>query len=85
MTTTIRAKFAVTCHTRHAGGSETVTLEPRYDESIPEDQRFYQYTPYGKLEMSLNNPLALRTLMPDGALGREFYLDLIPCHRSQES
>lgn len=77
MTQTIRAKFAVTRHTRHSGGSETVTLEPRYDP-IPEHPAVLQVHADGRLEMTLNNPGALRVLMPDGALGREFYLDLTP-------
>lgn len=65
----IRAKFEVI-----SVENGTVTMEPRYDETIPEDQRFNEATPWGKLEMSINNPLALEQLKP----GRAFYLDLVP-------
>jgi hypothetical protein len=66
---TVRAKFEVI-----SVENETVTMEPRYDESIPEDQRFCEATPWGKLEMFVNNPAALEQLQP----GRVFYLDLVP-------
>lgn len=66
---TIRAKFEVIS----VEGTEVV-MEPRYDETIPEDQRFNEATPWGKLEMFVNNPAALEQLQP----GRVFYLDLIP-------
>lgn len=66
---TIRAKFEVI-----SVENETVTLEPRYDETIPEDRRFNEATPWGRLEMFVNNPAALEQLQP----GRVFYLDLVP-------
>lgn len=33
-----------------------VTLETQYDNSLPEDQRFCQATPWGKLETIIDNP-----------------------------
>lgn len=69
MTRKIRAKFEVVS----LEGS-TVVLEPRYDETIPEDQLFNEATPWGKLEMFVNNPAAIEILQP----GQKFYLDLLP-------
>lgn len=54
--------------------SQTVRLNTRYDNSIPEDQRFFDATPYGHVEMLVNNPAALAVLTP----GKEFYMDFIP-------
>lgn len=72
---TVRAKFTVTDRTKHASYSgEEVVLHPMYDSSIPEDQRFAQTTPSGKLTMHVDNPTALEEL----ALGRIFYLDFTP-------
>jgi hypothetical protein len=69
---TIRAKFEVV----DLLGEEksTVVLEPRYDETLPEDQRFCDATPWGRFEMFVNNPRALEQLQ----LGRVFYIDLTP-------
>lgn len=73
----IRAKFEVV----DLLGEEksTVVLEPRYDETLPEDQRFCDATPWGKLEMFVNNPAALEQLQ----IGRKFYLDLVPVEMEQ--
>ena len=72
----VRAKFKVTSVTQHDSDSSgrTIKLEPRYDESIPEDQRFAQATPSGELTMYVNNPVAVEEL----ALGKTFYLDFVP-------
>lgn len=71
----IRAKFEVVNVQQHdAAGQATVTLEPRYDEAIPEDQRFCEATPWGKLEMFINNPVVIQALQT----GQKFYLDLVP-------
>jgi hypothetical protein len=52
-------------------------LEPRYDESIPEDKRFSTATPSGKLILQVNNPPVVDQL----ELGKVFYLDLIPVEK----
>lgn len=67
----VRAKFQVTSVTTYTFGGE-VKLEPRYDETIPEDQRFLKATPSGELRMRIDNPAALEQLKP----GKTFYLDL---------
>lgn len=50
---------------------KTVFLEPRYDQSIPEDVRFMQATPSGRMEMQIENPTALAEFVP----GTSFYVD----------
>lgn len=72
----VRAKFAVTeirTHYWHPTG-RTVVFEPRYDTSIPEDQRFAQATPSGRFEMFVDNPAALAQL----PIGQQFYIDITP-------
>lgn len=68
---TVRAKFQVTQVTSFTFGGE-VKLEPRYDETIPEDRRFSKATPSGELRMRIDNPAALEQLKP----GKFFYIDL---------
>lgn len=73
---TVRAKFTVTDIQPLDGNNDgkTVVLTPQYDQAIPEDQRFYQATPTGRFEMTIDNPPALEVL----TLGRAFYIDLTP-------
>lgn len=70
---TVRAKFKVTAITQHSWhpNLRSITMEPQYDPDIPEDQRFQEATPSGKLEMNVDNPAALEVL----ELGKTFYLD----------
>jgi len=72
----VRAKFKVVSITEHDGNSaaRTIKLEPRYDETIPEDRRFAQATPTGEMSIYVNNPAAVEYL----TLGRLFYLDFTP-------
>lgn len=76
----VRAKFAVTeVQTRvwgpgPGGKTSKVILEPRYDDAIPEDQRFQQATPSGRIEMQIDNPAAVEQLVP----GKQFYVDFTP-------
>ncbi len=72
---TIRAKFKVVAITQHTDYSAvTIKLAPRYDEKIPEDQRYASATPSGELSMLVDNPAAIEELR----LGQSFYLDLTP-------
>lgn len=75
----IRAKFMVSDLTSHHWGGVTVKLKPHYDETVPEDQRFYDATPTGSLEMLVNNPRALEELK----LGEFFYIDLTHIPRGE--
>ena len=76
----VRAKFMVTQIVTTAWGSQPgqssarVVLEPRYDESIPEDLRFQKATPSGRIEMQIDNPAAVEQLVP----GKAFYVEFTP-------
>lgn len=78
----VRAKFEVTAITKFSGYGDSceITLEPRYDQSIPEDQQFNKATPTGKLTMWVNNPAAIEELK----LGRKFYLDFNPVEEESQ-
>lgn len=39
-----------------------VVFEPRYDQNIPEDQRFYKATPSGRVDIIVDNPQMLDEL-----------------------
>ena len=69
----IRGKFVVGHITHYASGSPyvNVTLEARYDSKLPEDQRFAEATPNGKIEMTVTVPAVIETFKP----GRVFYVD----------
>lgn len=72
----VRAKFKVSEHRLFAWNpnARTIVLEPQYDQSIPEDKRFCEATPSGRLEMHVTNPAAIEQL----AIGKTFYLDFTP-------
>lgn len=77
MSSVVRAKFTVMqiVETRFGPAPEaaykTVILEPRYDQTIPEDVRFLIATPSGRMEMRIDNPPALAQFVP----GKSFYVD----------
>ena len=68
---TVRGKF-VCVKTEHVSYDTSVkyTFAPRYDTSIPEDQRFNTATPSGEFWMSVNNPAVAFEL------GKAYYLDI---------
>jgi hypothetical protein len=73
---TVRCKFQVSGIKRFGwdkGRSAEVELTTVYDSSIPEDQRFSDATPSGKLAFICNNPKALEQL----ELGEFYYIDII--------
>jgi hypothetical protein len=70
----VRAKFTVVAITDRGGTTKTIRLEPRYDQTIPEDRRFCAATPWGSMEMSIDNPAALEQL----TIGKAFYVDFTP-------
>ena len=76
----VRAKFMVYSvrEFAHNAGSKEIILQPQYDETIPEDRRFYAATPSGEFRMLVNNPLALEQLIP----GKQFYVDFTPVDKS---
>src|SRR4051794_40320760 len=70
----VRAKFKVIEHRKHAGYNQeqtTVILAPEYDTTTPEDQRFAKATPSGRIEMWVDNPSAVAAL----PLGSYHYVD----------
>jgi hypothetical protein len=79
----VRAKFQVTAITEFAWSNvlKEVTLEPRYDPSIPDDQRFASAIPSGKLRMIVDNPAALEQFQT----GKIFYLDFTPVEAAETS
>lgn len=84
----VRAKFTVTGVKRNFSsyrhhetkelvvneGAVTITLQPVYDQSIPEDQRFQKATPWGEISLNIDNPVAVDALKP----GHSFYVDFTP-------
>lgn len=72
----VRGKFKVITITENVymPTSKTVVLQCEYDQSIPEDQRFFDATPSGRIEMQINNPAAVEALK----LGGSFYVDFTP-------
>lgn len=49
-------------------------FEVSYDDSIPEDQRFYKYTPSGHMEILVDNPRVQETYK----MGDYYYFDSVP-------
>ena len=72
----VRGKFTVIERARFhwTPKTERVVLQPEYDSSVPEDQRYFDATPHGRIEMQINNPAALEQF----TLGRKFYVDFNP-------
>lgn len=73
---TVRAKMQLQEIRQSYGNTTAKTLIFRtsYDQSIPEDQRFYKATPYGEFSMMVDNPVALAVFK----LGDYYYLDMTP-------
>jgi hypothetical protein len=67
----IRGKFVVDHVVNHQGNYAHVVLDARYDSSLPEDQRFAEATPNGKIEMSVTVPSVIEAFQP----GKVFYVD----------
>jgi len=70
----VRAKFCLIAVTHALGGAKTLRFEPRYDMAIPEDQRFSKATPWGTIELHVDNPAAAAKF----ELGKSYYADFTP-------
>lgn len=70
----VRAKFRVDSVVSYEGEAKTVNLRAINDNSTEENRRFTKYTPYGKAEVTIDNPAIIGEFWP----GREFYLDFVP-------
>jgi hypothetical protein len=81
-TGTVRAKFTVSEIVEKTYGTEkynstqkTIILTAQYDPKIiAEDVSFQKATPSGRMEMQIDNPVAIER-MP---LGKTFYVDFTP-------
>jgi hypothetical protein len=69
----VRCKMQLQQKTEFLGGNFKYAFMPQYDTSIPEDQRFCQYTPTGIFEITVNNPAV------DYKVGEFYYFDFEPC------
>ena len=79
MTGTVRAKFVVTeiierQYSVHQPKQTSIVLEARYDQKLAEDVSFSKATPSGRMEMRIDNPVAIER-MP---VGTTFYVDFTP-------
>jgi len=72
---TIRGKFTVQAHKKnHYYPTQTeITLGAIYDTTIPEDQRYSEATPSGRIEMTVKESVAEHF-----PLGKQFYVDFVP-------
>lgn len=55
-------------------GNSRLVFEAQYDESIPEDQRFFDATPSARFEILVNNKAALEAYQ----VGQCYYFDSSP-------
>ena len=69
----VRAKFKVQSVTLVEGGLATVVLLPVTGGS-PENEKFYKWTPGGKIELSTVNAAAAAAFNPGGMM----YVDFTP-------
>lgn len=67
-----RCKFKCTNKTESLAGFQ-VEMQPVTDGS-PENNQFFKYTPYGKLEIGLISEESANNIK----VGKEYYLDIIP-------
>lgn len=71
----VRSKMVLTSITEHDGWpGKTLKFQARYDETIPEDQRFQTATPSASAEYTIDNPAALEQMK----LGQAYYVDFTP-------
>ena len=72
----VRGKFRVVQITRNHWNKThaQVELDAQYDPTIPEDRKFAEATPSGKISMYISNPAAIEKL----ELGKAYYVDFVP-------
>lgn len=74
MTKQTRCKFFCESVAQTANGQQVAKLCARYDNTIPEDQRFNEATPWGEMTVGVQNPAVKGFFVP----GKCYYLDLTP-------
>lgn len=69
----VRGKFTVVSRKAFSWSPQAVEIElqPVYDSSLPEDQKYSQATPSGHITILVDNPPASNQLQ----LGKTFYID----------
>lgn len=69
----VRGKFVLREVIRYSfgGDSRELVFYAQYDPDLPEDQRYAEATPSGKIEMNVDNPAALAQF----ELGKAYYVD----------
>lgn len=72
----VRAKFRLTkiAELYWDKTAKELTFNAEYDDTIPDDMRFYKATPNGQFVMTCNNPVVLEELQ----LGQQYYFDMSP-------
>lgn len=74
----VRAKFKVVELIERSYGhghkQKSIVMTPEYDAKIAEDVSFSKATPSGKIEMQIDNPVAIEAL----EVGKYFYVDFTP-------
>lgn len=70
----VRAKFVLTGITEHNHPSKTLRFDCVYDQNIPDDQRFQKATPFGHIEIQIDNPTATEQFVR----GQSYYVDFTP-------
>lgn len=73
----VRAKFYVNQITHYMNGG-SVTLQAVTGTS-EENKTFWKYTPSGKIEMEIDNEVALNGF----EVGKEYYIDFVPVEEKQ--
>lgn len=72
----VRGKFVLQQIIQHSygGDSRELIFRAQYDPDLPEDQSYSKATPAGQIQMTVDNPGALRQF----ELGKAYYVDFIP-------
>ncbi len=72
----VRAKFKVVSikHVDWSPTARVIEMMAVSADEVEENQRFHQYTPSGRLEITVDNPPAAEQLK----LGNSYYLDFTP-------
>jgi hypothetical protein len=69
-----RCKFRLDSIKQTANTAKEYQFYAVHDSSLPEDASFTKYTPFGVLNVSIDNP----TITPMLEIGKYYYLDLTP-------
>lgn len=72
----VRGKFVLRerMESSYGGNSRELTFYAQYDPDLPEDQKYAEATPSGKITMLVESPAALAQF----ELGKSYYVDFTP-------